>query len=234
MRSWQADVASRDVCVLAAVLRRLLRAERVSPVSLSMGTGLTRQEAEEALGRLDAAGVLYLEDGIVRAAYPLSGIPTRHRLGIGEAIAYANCAFDALAVPAMVNEPVRIESECAQCGEAVVVQMGGDRVLAAWPAAPVVLHVAPSECCEPGPAVLTRCPFINFFCDDGHAAWWQTAHPERPGRIFPLADAIPLARERFAVIIRLARDGDIPRRSSQTMPTGWHREGVNDGHATGR
>lgn len=205
-----ADVVSRDVRVLATVLRRLLRAERVSPASLSMGTGLTRQDAEEALGRLDAAGILYLEDGIVRAAYPLSGVPTRHRLGIGEAPAYANCAFDALAISAMVDEPVRIESECAQCGEAVVVQMGGDRVLAAQPAAPVVLYVAPGECCEPGPAVLTRCPSINFFCDDGHAAQWQAAHPEEPGRVFPLADAIPAAHDRFAVITRLVRDGDIP------------------------
>lgn len=90
MRSWQADDASRDTRVLAAVLRRLLRGERVTPTSLSMGTGLMRQEVEDAFGRLDAAGALYLADGIVRAAYPLSGIPTRHRLGIGSATAYAN------------------------------------------------------------------------------------------------------------------------------------------------
>ncbi len=200
------DTASQDARVLAAVLRRLLRGGTVSPASLDPGTGFTQAEAEVALARLEAAGALYMADGAVRAAYPLSGVPTRHRLEMGGTTAYANCAMDALGVPSMVDRPVSVESACAQWGEPVLVRMSGDRVLAARPAAPVVLYVAP-ECCEPGPAILTRCPYINFFCGDEHAARWQAAHPERPGRVLPLAEAVTQARERFAFVSRLVRGG---------------------------
>jgi hypothetical protein len=202
--------ATEDTRLLAAVLRRLLRGERVSPTSLSLGTGLTAGEAEAALARLDAAGVLYLADGIVWAAYPLSGIPTRHRLSIRGATTYANCAIDALAVPFMVDEPVRIDSECTDCGGPITVEMSGDRVLAAHPAAPVVLYVAADDCCEAGPAVLTRCPHINFFCEDEHSTRWQTAHPEPPASLLQLAEAITRTRDRFALVIRLVRGGDVP------------------------
>jgi hypothetical protein len=204
-----AEAVSRDARVLAAVLRRLLRGEAVSPASPDPETGLTRAEAGAALARLEAAGALHMADGAVRAAYPLSGVPTRHRLNLRGTTAYANCAMDALAVPFMVDEPVGIESECAECGRPVVVQMRGDRVLAAEPAAPVVLYVGPRDCCEAGPAVLTRCPYINFFCGEEHAVRWRTAHPQRPGSVFQVAEAIGQARERFDVVIRLVRDGDI-------------------------
>ncbi len=196
--------------MLAAVLKRLLRGDQVSPASLSLGTGLTAGEAEAALARLDAAGALYMADGTVSAAYPLSGIPTRHRLSIGGETTYANCTIDALAVPFMVDEPVRIESECAHCGGPVTVQMSGDRVLADQPAAPVVLYVAPGERCEAGPAVLTRCPYINFFCEDEHLSRWQAAHPEPPGSLLPLAEAIMRTRDLFGLVIRLVRGGDVP------------------------
>jgi hypothetical protein len=177
---------------------------------LGPGTGLTPAEVEAALIRLHAAGALYLADGMIKAAYPLSGVPTRHRLTIGRTTAYANCALDALAAPFMVNEPVRIESECAHCGRSVTVQMRGDQVAAAEPAAPMVFCVAAGDCGEAGPAVLTRCPYINFVCGAEHAAGWQTAHAERPGRALQLTEAITLARERFDGVIRLLRGESVP------------------------
>jgi hypothetical protein len=198
-----------DARVLASVLRRLLRGEALGSMRLGLGTGLAPAEVEAALTRLHAAGAIYLAEEMIRAAYPLSGVPTRHRLSIGSATVYANCAMDALAVPFMVDEPVGIESECAQCGGPVAVPMRGDRVLATEPAAPVVLYVAPRDCCEAGPAVLTRCPYINFFCGEEHAVRWRTAHPDRPGRVLQFAEAIGQARERFDVVIRLVRDGDV-------------------------
>jgi len=196
--------------VLASVLRGLLRGEVPSPTRIGPGTGLAPAEVEAALTRLHTAGAVYLADGRIRAAYPLSGVPTRHRLSIGRATTYVNCAIDALGVPFMVDEPVRIESECAQCGRPVAVQMRGDAVLAADPAAPVVLYVAPGGCCEAGPAVLTRCPYINFFCDDEHATRWQASHPERPVSVLRFTEAVAQARERFDMVIRLARGEDVP------------------------
>ncbi len=203
-------VMADDVRVLASVLRRLLRGEVPSPTRIGLGTGLTPLEVEAALTRLHTAGAVYMADGMVRAAYPLSGVPTRHRLSIGRATAHANCAIDALAVPLMVDEPVSIDSTCAACGVAVTVQMLHERILAVQPEAPVVVYLVPGDCCEAGPAVLTRCPYINFFCGHDHAAQWQRDHAERPGTVLSLAETAAWARERFASVVRLVRGGDVP------------------------
>lgn len=204
----QTPATHHEARVLAAVLRRMLRGEPVSSATVGMATGLAPEEVEAALAALDAAGTIYRRDGRVAAAYPLSGSPTRHRLAVGHATAYANCAFDALAVPFMVDDPIEIESACALCEGPIALRMSGGRVLSAQPEAPVVYGVS-EACCEPGPAVLTRCPYITFFCGAGHAAAWQRAHPERTGTIASLADAVVRAGERFAAVARLVRGGEV-------------------------
>jgi len=175
-----------------------------------MATGLTPEEVEATLATLDAAGALYRRDGQVIAAYPLSGIPTRHQLTVRHATAYANCAVDALAVPFMVDDPVAIDSKCVQCGTAITVRMLGERVLGAQPGAPAIFYVTLGDCGEAGPAVLTRCPSINFFCSAEHAAQWQALHTDRPGAPLTLDQAIARARERFAPVVRAFRGGDVP------------------------
>lgn len=196
--------------VLAAVLRRMLRGEPVSPAPVGMATGLAPEEVEAALAALDAAGAIYRTEGRLIAAYPLSAIPTRHRLGVRGATGYANCAVDALAVPFMIDAPVTIDSECIQCGTMIAVTMQDERVLAAEPHAPVIFSVARDDCCEAGPAVLTRCPHINFFCSAEHADQWRAVHPDRPGTVLTLDEAVARARERFAPVIRAFRGGDVP------------------------
>ena len=190
--------------VRRVTLERLLRGEPVNLTSLSASTGLAEADVEAALAALHAAGAVYQVDGAFVAAYPLSGVPTRHRLSIGATTAYANCAIDALAVPFMVDELVSIASDCAECVAAITVRMRGERVLAAAPESMVVFYVA-RDCCEAGPAVLTRCPHINFFCSPEHASRWLVAHPERSGPVLGLPEAIARARERFDQTIWLIR-----------------------------
>ncbi len=220
MEGPHAEVAAAgDVRVLALVLRRLLHGQPVHSSALSAELGLAPADLDAALGRLDAAGAVYLADGLVAAAYPLSAVPTRYRVRIGESTAYANCAVDALAVPFMVDDPLRIESDCADCGEAITIAVQGDRILAATPTAPVLFHVS-RDCCEAGPAVLTRCPHINFFCDAAHAHRWLAAHPERSGDILTLGQAVAQARESFAAVIRVSRGEEVsPARLSRNTAT---------------
>jgi hypothetical protein len=196
-------VTKHEAQIHVAVLKRLLRGEPVDPDSLSGATGLTPEIVGAALVALDSAGAFHLSGGTLVAAYPLSAVPTRHRLRIGRSVTYANCAVDALAVPSMADGRVDVESQCAQCGTAITIQMIGDRVLAAQPETPVVFHVA-SDCCEAGPPVLTRCPHINFFCGQEHARRWLAAHAERRGDILSLPQAIVRAREIFDRVISSA------------------------------
>ena len=200
----EGDATRLELRVRQVVLRRLLRGEPVDLVALSTSTSLRPDEVAQALSGLSELGALHVADGVVIAAYPLSGVATRHRVRRNGTVIYANCALDALAVPFMVDEIVRIESDCAHCGTATTLRMNGDRVLAADPQSLVVFHVA-RDCCEAGPAVLTRCPHINFFCGTDHADRWLAANPERSGDLLSLPQAVARARERFASTISLIR-----------------------------
>ncbi|MEV4178413.1 organomercurial lyase, partial [Nonomuraea sp. NPDC049709] len=76
--------------------------------------------AEQVLAELHAADFLRLDDrgegdgngaGQIRAAYPFSASPTRHRVQInGGPAVFAMCAIDALGIAAMLGRDVRITS----------------------------------------------------------------------------------------------------------------------------
>ncbi len=197
-------MANRDDRVRAVILRYALHAQPVTLDSLAVATRLTPEDVKAALAALHETGAIYLRDGTVIAAYLFSLAPTRHRVTISGVTAYANCAVDALAVPPMADEPAHVSSACGHCGVRVTVTMRGDRILESQPAAPVVFYLD-KDCCAPGPAVLTRCPHIQFFCDRDHAGQWQGAQPEHRGTVLDVADAAAFASQHFAAAIRAVR-----------------------------
>jgi hypothetical protein len=73
----------------------------------------------ESYQRLRAQRLLVLEaDGSsIRMAPPFSGVPTQHVVE-AEGIQYvANCAWDALGIPAALHKTGTVHSRCAQSGE---------------------------------------------------------------------------------------------------------------------
>jgi alkylmercury lyase-like protein len=190
--------------VETAILRYARWAQPVTAESLAAATGLALEDVRAALAGLHETGAIYLRDGAVLAAYPFSMVPTANRISIAGLTVYANCAVDALAVPPMTDEPANISSMCGHCGGFVTVTMRRDRILHAQPAAPVVFY-PDKDCCSPGPAVLTRCPHIQFFCGRDHAAGWQEAYPDLRGALLDLADATAFAGRHFAAAIRAVR-----------------------------
>ena len=70
----------------------------------------------KTFGRLRAQRVLVLEaDGeSIRMAPPFSGVPTQHRVTTSRASYYANCAWDALGIPAALHRPCTVRSRCEQ------------------------------------------------------------------------------------------------------------------------
>lgn len=191
--------------VRRAVLTGLLFRSPVDTAALSVATGLPEAAVEEALAALSEGGAIHRSGGVVVAAYPLSAVPTGHRLHVGRTTTYACCAIDALGIPFLVDGPVNLASECAECGRAITVRMDGERVLAVAPESPVVFYVE-RGCCETGPAVITRCPHINFFCDAGHASRWLADRRDLRGPLLGLPQAIAAAREHFDQAIRLVRE----------------------------
>ena len=80
---------------------------------------LSEPEAEAAYRRLHDAHALVLRPGSTRIlmANPLSAAPTPHSVHCRGRWWFANCAWDALGIPAAMHEDAVVESACADCGE---------------------------------------------------------------------------------------------------------------------
>jgi hypothetical protein len=72
-----------------------------------------------AYQRLRSQRVLVLESdrSSIRMAPPFSGVPTQHVVVAGGVEYFANCAWDALGVPAALHKPATIHSRCEGSGE---------------------------------------------------------------------------------------------------------------------
>lgn len=90
--------------------------------------GSTSDLVRDAYARLGAQRLLVLEpDGeSIRMAPPFSGVPTQHRVVVGDREYFANCAWDALGVPAALHQPAVVHSRCEQSGEPLRLAIGPD------------------------------------------------------------------------------------------------------------
>jgi Alkylmercury lyase len=89
---------------------------RPSVADVAARVGAAVPPVREIFGRLREQRVLVLEeDGeSIRMAPPFSGIPTQHRVTTASASYYANCAWDALGIPAALHQPATVHSRCEQ------------------------------------------------------------------------------------------------------------------------
>src|SRR5262249_27617517 len=81
-----------------------------------------------AFRSLRAQRLLLLQaDGTsIRMAPPFSGVPTQHRVQVDGVDYFANCAWDALGVPAALRKPGHVRSRCEQSGEPFDLTVGVD------------------------------------------------------------------------------------------------------------
>ena len=109
-----------DTQVKLAVYSHLAETgRRPSPGEVVKRIGSDVESVLEAYRRLCAQRVLVLEaDGSsIRMAPPFSGVPTQHVVEAGGVQYFANCAWDALGVPAALHKPGTVHSRCEQSGE---------------------------------------------------------------------------------------------------------------------
>jgi len=78
--------------------------------------GVAVPQVREILASLRAQRVLVLEaDGeSIRMAPPFSGVPTQHRVTSDGVSYFANCAWDALGIPAALHRSATVHSRCEQ------------------------------------------------------------------------------------------------------------------------
>jgi len=119
--------ADRDLGVKVAIYGHFAETgRRPEVVDVARRAGIDEAGVVASFQSLRAQRLLLLEnDGrSIRMAPPFSGVPTQHLVeadGIGY---FANCAWDALGVPAALRKPGRVHSRCEESGEPLDLPVG--------------------------------------------------------------------------------------------------------------
>lgn len=185
-----------------AVYRALLPAFAASgrlpdPDALAAGSGLPPDAVRDALDELAAADLVVLgPDGDVAGAFPLSAVPTRHRVQVrGRPVLHAMCAVDALGIPAMLGAAGTVASADPATGQPVEVQVGIDGSLAVAPPEAVVLLARTGD----GPLAMACCSVIDFHVD-AESARRALAAPGTQGAVLTVPAAHALGVLLFAAL----------------------------------
>jgi hypothetical protein len=109
-----------DTQVKLAVYRHFAETgQRPSVETVTARVSADAERVRSAYVRLRAQRVLTLEaDGSsIRMAPPFSGVPTQHVVLVDGKQYFANCAWDALGIPAALHQAGIVYSRCEQSGE---------------------------------------------------------------------------------------------------------------------
>jgi hypothetical protein len=118
-----------DTEIKTAIYRRVAETTMVpSAAELAGALGVASDDVRNAYLRLFARRVLFLEpDGeTIRMAPPFSGVPTQHRVRVGDRTYFANCSWDSLGIPAALHEEAEVFSRCEQTLEPIHLRVGRD------------------------------------------------------------------------------------------------------------
>lgn len=90
-----------------------------SPTTVADRVGADVTSVQRAWDRLRAGRAIVTgEDGVsIRMANPFSGVPTEHTFESAGIRYYANCAWDALGIPAALGRDGTVRSLCAHSAE---------------------------------------------------------------------------------------------------------------------
>jgi hypothetical protein len=116
-----------DLDVKVAVYRHFAATGvRPSPGETAGRVGADTPAVLEAYRRLRTQRVLVLEaDGAsIRMAPPFSGVATQHVVEAEGVSYFANCAWDALGIPAALQRPATVLSRCEQSGDPLRLEIG--------------------------------------------------------------------------------------------------------------
>jgi hypothetical protein len=95
------------------------------------GFQVPSEQIQMAYRRLHENHALTLDPSTsqIRMANPFSAVPTRFRVHANQRSYWANCAWDAFGVPAMLGCDARIEATCADCDERVEITVADEGVV---------------------------------------------------------------------------------------------------------
>lgn len=97
-------------------------------VAEAVGAGV--EQVRASFERLAEAHVLVLQRDTreILMAMPFSAVPTSFAVRVGSLSYYANCAWDALGIPAMLRQDARVVTTCGCCASAMELQIRAGRL----------------------------------------------------------------------------------------------------------
>jgi len=197
------SLSPAEVEMLSYIINKLLSNGCIPQVEeLSSKLEISLSEVLRQMESLKNKSYIYIDPDSksIRAVYPLSAVPTKHRVIVGKHNVFANCAIDALGIPLMLNRSARILSVCAECGGKIGIEVKkGGKVLKSNPLFTAVFSITEIDFNQP--AVLMCCPYINFFCSFEHASEWSRNNPDHNGRIINIKEAARIARKIFGNLL---------------------------------
>ena len=115
-----------DLHLRNATYRRFVELGR-APTAHEVAVDIGSDDATVRAGwrRLHDGHALVLQHGAseIRMANPFSAVPTAYRVLAGDRWWYANCAWDAFGICAALHVDGRIETSCADCGDAITMNV---------------------------------------------------------------------------------------------------------------
>lgn len=102
-----------------------------TPADVAAALGLGEGRVEDAYRNLHDEHALVLWPGTaeIRMLNPFSAVETPHRVESGGRSWFANCAWDALGIPAALHDDGVIRSVCADCGAAVDLEVRAGKLV---------------------------------------------------------------------------------------------------------
>lgn len=159
-------------------LRKLFSCAR--PLSnVELDDALDGTSPDVALSKLASADLVVLDAAGERVlgAYPMTTEPTEHRVVVARRELYAMCAVDALAVGAVFEAEVAIQSRCHVTGSSVRIAQRSSVLEHVVPGPGLRIGIAwqpPGEC-----AAHSLCREMVFLRDAATAGSWRREDPER-------------------------------------------------------
>ncbi len=173
---------------------------------------LDRGQAFEVFQWLEAARHVRLVPGTQRIlmAFPFSAVATPFIVTLRNRRWYfANCAWDAVAFHAMLNEEIRIGSQCHHCAESISITLANGRATASPRETHVYLSLPAAQWWND---ILNTCSnHMVFFRGTSHIDDWRDANPGPEGAALTIEQthglSVPLYRDRLKLeYVRPSKD----------------------------
>ena len=123
------NISSKDQKVRLSIYEHIVETG-LAPTNDNLADclGVSREELVSSLVRLTSnrALVLFPDTNEIWMAHPFSAVPTPYPVRTNRMTYYANCAWDALGIPALLQVDSLTETECSDCQETLNMGVAGD------------------------------------------------------------------------------------------------------------